>query len=90
MERLCFKKEEGHVPLNWSKVASEFLQFTNHHIRIEVTGKRVNYDAGLGRFLWKSKSYTTWVKNNLEKLDNELLRGKFCLKCSCGAQKSVR
>ena len=35
------KKIVGHVPLNWSKVASKFLQFTNHHIRVEVTGKRV-------------------------------------------------
>ena len=35
------KKIVGHVPLNWSKVASKFLQFTNHHSRVEVAGKRV-------------------------------------------------
>ena len=42
------KKIVGHVPLNWSKVASKFLQLTNHHIRVEVTGKRVNRGVGLG------------------------------------------
>ena len=35
------KKTVGHVLLNWSKVASKFLPFTNHHIRVEETGKRV-------------------------------------------------
>ena len=29
-------------------MASKFLQFTNHHIRVEVTGKRVNRGLGLG------------------------------------------
>ena len=29
-------------PLNWSKVATKFLQFVNHHIRVGVTGKRFN------------------------------------------------
>ena len=42
------KKIVGHVPLNWSKVASKFLPFTNHHIRVKVTGKRVNRGVGLG------------------------------------------
>ena len=32
----------GHVALDWTKVASKFLQITNHPIRVEVTGKRVN------------------------------------------------
>ena len=36
------KKIVGDVPLNWSKVASKFLQFRNHHICVEVAGKRVN------------------------------------------------
>ena len=27
---------------------SKFLQFTNHHIGVEVTGKRVNHGVGLG------------------------------------------
>ena len=35
------------APLNWSEVASKFLQFANHHIRVEVTGKRVNRGVGL-------------------------------------------
>ena len=38
----------GHVPLNWRKVASKFLQLTNHHICVEVTGKRISCDVGLG------------------------------------------
>ena len=42
------KKIVGHVPLNWSKVASKFLQLTNHHIHVEVTRKRVNRGVGLG------------------------------------------
>ena len=42
------KKIVGHVPLNWSKVASKFLQLTNHHNRVEVTGKKVNRGVGLG------------------------------------------
>ena len=45
---MCFKKAVGHVLLNWSKVTSKFLQFTNHHIRVEVTGKSVNRSVGLG------------------------------------------
>ena len=57
------KKIVGHVPLNLNKVASKFLQLTNHHIRVEVTGKRVNHGVGLGLeipanyFLWRCKSY---------------------------------
>ena len=42
------KKIVGHVPLNWSKVASKVFQVTNHHIRVEVIGKRVNRGVGLG------------------------------------------
>ena len=42
------KKIVGHVPLNWSKVASKFLQLTNHHIRVEVIGKRVSRGVGFG------------------------------------------
>ena len=53
----------GYLPLNWSKVASKFLQLTNHQIRVEVTGKRVNRCVGLGLeipanyFLWRCRSY---------------------------------
>ena len=42
------KKILEHVLLNWSKVASKSLQFTNHHIRVEVTGRKVNRGDGLG------------------------------------------
>ena len=38
----------GYVLLNWSKVLSKLLQFTNHHVRVEVTGKRLNRGFGLG------------------------------------------
>ena len=57
------KKRVGHVLLNWSKVASKFLQIASHYIRVEVTGKRVNNGVELGLkipvnvFLWKRKSY---------------------------------
>ena len=58
----CFKKIVRNVPLNWSKVASKFPQFTNNHICVEVTGKRVNRSVKLGLkipanyFLWRCKS----------------------------------
>ena len=29
-------------------MASKFLQLTNHHIRVEVTGKTVNHGVELG------------------------------------------
>ena len=38
-----FQKIAGYVPLSWSKMASKFLQITNYHICVEVTGKRVNH-----------------------------------------------
>ena len=31
----------GHVTLNWSKALSQVIQFPNHHVLVEVTGKRV-------------------------------------------------
>ena len=31
-----FQKILGHVLLNWSKMASKFLQITNHHIHVKV------------------------------------------------------
>ena len=34
-----FHKIVGHVPLSWSKMAFKFLQITNYHIRVEVTGE---------------------------------------------------
>ena len=63
-----FQKDVGHVPLNWRKVASKFFQITNHHIRVEVTGKRVNRRVELGLkipvnyFLWRCKSYNMGEK----------------------------
>ena len=45
---MTVSKNTGHVPLNWSKISSKFLQFTNHYIHVEVTGKRVNRGVGLG------------------------------------------
>ena len=76
----------GHVPLNWSKVLSKLLQFTNHHVHIEVTGKKVHRGFELGLeiqvnyFLWRCKSYNM-DGNSLEKLDNELhVKVKKCVK----------
>ena len=53
---------------------------------VEVTGKRVNCDFGLGLgiqvnvFLWRCKSYNMY-ENSLEKLDNELhVKVKKCVK----------
>ena len=43
-----FQKIVGYVSLNWSKMASKFLQITNYHIRLEVTQKRVNYGVEVG------------------------------------------
>ena len=56
---------------------SKFIQFTNHHIRVEVTTKRVNRAVGLGlkipvKYFYRDARVITEVKNNLEKLDNEL------------------
>ena len=43
-----FQKIVGYVPLSWSKMASKFLQITNYHICVEVTGKRVNHGVEVG------------------------------------------
>ena len=62
------KKIVGYVPLNWSKVASKFLQITNHYSRVEVTGKIVNRGVELGLkmpvnfSLWRCKSYNMGEK----------------------------
>ena len=56
----------GHVPLNWSKMASKFLQIKNHHIHVEMTGKRVNRESNF----YGHARVITWVKNSLKKLDN--------------------
>ena len=41
------KKIAGHVPFNWSKLASMFLKVPKSCIRGTVTGKRVNRGACL-------------------------------------------
>ena len=61
----------GHVPLNWGKVVSKFLQFTNHCVRVEMTGKRVNRCVRLGleipvNFFCEDSRVITWVKNSLK------------------------
>ena len=43
-----FQEIAGYVPLSWSKMASKFLQITNYHICVEVTGKRVNHGVEVG------------------------------------------
>ena len=58
-------------------MVSKFLQLTNHHARVEVTGKRVNRGVGLGleipvNYFFGDTGLITWVKNSLKKLDNEL------------------
>ena len=66
-------------------MAFKFLQFTNYHIRVETTGKRVSLDVGLevtvNYFLYGGARVITWVKNSSEKLDNELhVKVKKCVK----------
>ena len=86
------KKILEHVPLNWSKVASKFLHFTNNHI-----GKKVNRGVGLGHeisvnyFFYGDARVTTWVKNSLEKLVNDfhVEVGKCIKNWSRGAQVSA-
>ena len=36
-----------HVPLYWSELVNKFLKFPNHHIRVDVSGRRVNGDIDL-------------------------------------------
>ena len=36
------------VLLNWSKVLSNLIQFTDHHVPVEVNEKRVDCGFGLG------------------------------------------
>ena len=40
--------QKRYVPPNWSKMASKFLQLTNPHIRVEVTGKIISPGVELG------------------------------------------
>ena len=68
-------------------MVSKFLQFSNHHIHIEVNGKRVNLVVGLGLkipvnyFFYGNARVITWMKISLQDLDNELhVKGKKCVK----------
>ena len=66
----------GHVPYNWSNLVPKFLQFPNHHIRVVVTGMRMNREAEfcleipLGYIFYGASRVTTWLKKALEKVDN--------------------
>ena len=66
--------------------SSKFLQFTNHHIRVEKTGKKGNSSVGLGleylqTIFYEDARVVTWIKNSFEKLDNELhVKVKKCVK----------
>ena len=57
-----------HVRLNWSKALSKLIQFTNHHVLVEVTGKRVNRGVGFGLeiqvnyFSYGDTRVITWIK----------------------------
>ena len=65
----------------------KYLQFINHRVDVEVTGKRVNHGVGLRIeipincfFLWICQSYNMDQKS-LKKLDNELqVKVKKCVK----------
>ena len=68
-------------------MASKFLQFTNHGIRVTVTEKRANCGVGMKLkipviyFFNGDARVKIWVKNSLEKLDNELhVKVKKCVK----------
>ena len=64
----------GHVPANFSKLFSRFLDFPHHTIRAEVTGRRVNRGAGYGleipvRYTFYGKIETiNLVKKYIEKI----------------------
>ena len=67
-------------------MASKFLHFANHHIRVGVTGKKVSGGVGLGPkipvkyFFYRNARVITWTKNILENLDNELhIKVKKCV-----------
>ena len=67
-------------------MVSKFLQFTNYHVRAEVTEKRVNLGVGLRleipvNYFYEDTRVIAWVKSTLEKLDNELqVKVKTCVK----------
>ena len=55
--------------LNWSKALSELIQFTNHHVLVEVTGNKVSRGFGfelemkVNYFFYGDARVITWMKN---------------------------
>ena len=72
------KRIVRHVPLYWSKLTLNFLQFLNHSICVVVTDKRVNRGADLGLeipvdyFFYRDSRVIAWLKNSIEKLDQRI------------------
>ena len=69
----------GHVPLNWSNVLSKFLHFTNYHVQVEMTGKRVNHGVGSGLEnlpSWHSDVVTTLSQHRCWRCHNVVARSK--------------
>ena len=84
---------------------SRFLQFKNHHVRVDVTGQRVSRGVGLGfetcKLLLDNELHVKVEKCVKQKhasvsifsqpiKECPLLGGKFSPKYSLGAQKNVR
>lgn len=73
-----FKKVFEYVPLNWSKFADKFLQFSNHGIHVDVTRMQVDRSAGFSLeipadyIFYGGSRVVTWLRGALEKLDNSL------------------
>ena len=67
-----------HVSFNWGKLAAKFLQFLNYHVRVVVTGARVNRGAEFGLVIpldyifYGDSSVTNWLNKGFEKVDKSL------------------
>ena len=65
----------GQVPLYWNELANKLLKFPYHHIRVVITGQRVNSGIGLGLetpvdyFFHGDNRVIDWFKKSIEKLD---------------------
>lgn len=74
------KNVVGHVPFNWSKLATTFLHFPNCHICIVETGKWENRGAGSGlemsadNIFYRDSRVTNWnwLQKDFKKLDNSV------------------
>ena len=78
-----------HVPLNWSKVVSKFLQFTNHHVGAEVTEKRPYWVLCSSEGMSQRKTCMCFQFSQ-PITGCPLLRSKFCPKVHTVLKKSVR